>query len=91
MNYKATKNYNHGIHTGFGCTVDEDMHGGPNGSILVAWYECETLRDAVETAVALLQDNYEVTIFSGGRYNPRSYLSVSSIAEDYPEFKLTIA
>lgn len=30
------KTYN-GIRTGYGCKVDEDMHGGPGGGILVAY------------------------------------------------------
>lgn len=80
-----TKTYN-GIHTGYGVKVDEDMHGGPGGSILVAYYECESIHEAVETALELLNTNYEVTIFSGSLYNPRRYHSRKAVLEDFNEF-----
>lgn len=79
----AEKNYHHGIRTGFGCKIDEDMHGGPGGSILVAWYECRNIKEAAETALALLDANYEVTVFSGGYYNPRSYTSKERVRQDF--------
>lgn len=59
----TTKTYN-GIRTGFGCKVDEDLHGGPGGSILVAYYECNSIAEAATTAIELLDSFYEVTIFS---------------------------
>lgn len=74
-----------GIKTGFGCKVDEDMHGGPGGSIRVAYYECGSTQEAVKTALELLDTNYEVTIFSGGLYNPRSYHSRNELMRDFRE------
>ena len=78
----ATKTYN-GIHTGFGCKVDEDLHGGPHGSILVAYYECNSIQEAAEQALILLDSYYEVTIFSGGYYSPRSYHSKNELRRDF--------
>ena len=78
-----TKTYDKGIRTWYGVKVDEDMHGGPGGSILVAYYECESIREAVATALELLNTNYEVTIFSGGRYSPRSYHSKQELCRDF--------
>lgn len=78
-----TKNYGKGIQTGFGCKVDEDLHGGTGGTIRVAYYECESLQETVETAVKLLETNYEVTIFSGGLWNPRSYHSQRELLQDF--------
>lgn len=78
----AVKTYA-GIHTGFGCKVDEDMHGGPCGSILTAYYECNSIREAAEQALALLDSYYEVTVFSGGYYNPRSYCSKHELRRDF--------
>lgn len=75
-----------GIRTGFGCKVDESMNGGPGGGILVAYYECNSVGEAVETAISLLADFYEVTIFSGGHYNPRSYTSEAAIRQDFAKW-----
>lgn len=75
-----------GIKTGFGCKVDEGMHRGPFGSFLVAYYECESIQEAVETALELLNTNYEVTIFSGGLYSPRSYHSRNELMWDFREY-----
>lgn len=72
-----------GIRTGYGCKVDEDMHGGPGGSILTAYYECNGLYEAVLQALDLLGTNYEVTIFSGGYYNPRSYTNKAELIRDF--------
>ena len=77
------KNHHAGIHTGFGCKVDEDMHGGPGGSILTAWYECMDMKQAAETALELLDTNYEVTVFSNGYYNPRSYRNKKDVVRDF--------
>lgn len=81
----VTKTYN-GIRTGFGCKVDEDLHGGPNGSILTAYYECNGIKEAAEQALALLETNYEVTVFSGGYYNPRSYHSKNELRKDFAKW-----
>ena len=81
----TTKTYN-GIRTGFGCKVDEDLHGGPDGSILVAYYECNSVAEAAATAIELLNSFYEVTIFSGGHYNPRSYTSKRKIRRDFAKW-----
>lgn len=78
----TTKTYN-GIRTGFGCKVDEDLHGGPGGSILVAYYECNSIAEAAATAIELLDSFYEVTIFSCGYFNPRSYTSKREIRRDF--------
>ena len=78
----AVKTYK-GLHTGIGCKVDEDMHGGPCGSILTAYYECGSIQEAIEQALALLDCYYEVTIFSGGYYNPRSYHSKNELRYDF--------
>lgn len=77
----ANKTYN-GIRTGYGCKVDEDLHGGPGGSILVAYYECESIREAAEQALELLDSYYEVTVFSS-HYNPRSYTSKEALRRDF--------
>ena len=79
------KTYN-GIRTGYGCKVDEDMHGGPGGGILVAYYECGSIGEAADTAIELLANFYEVTIFSGGHYNPRSYTSAAEIRRDFAKW-----
>lgn len=81
----TTKTYN-GIRTGFGCKVDEDLHGGPDGSILVAYYECNSIAEAAATAIELLNSSYEVTIFSGGHFNPRSYTSKREIRRDFAKW-----
>lgn len=78
----AAKTYN-GIHTGYGCKVDEDLHGGPYGSILVAYYECSSIREAAEQALDLLDTNYAVTIFSGGYFNPRTYYNKRELRRDF--------
>lgn len=78
----TTKTYN-GIRTGFGCKVDEDLHGGPGGSILVAYYGCNSIAEAAATAIELLDSFYEVTIFSCGYFNPRSYTSKREIRRDF--------
>lgn len=59
------------------------MRGGPHGSILVAYYECGSIKEAAEQALALLDDNYEVTVYSGGYYNPRSYTSKERVRQDF--------
>lgn len=61
------------ITTGYGCKVDEDMHGGPHGSIRCSYYECDTLSDVIDCALDLLENHYSVTVFSNGYYNPRTY------------------
>lgn len=80
-----TKTYN-GIRTGFGCKVDEDLHGGPGGTILTAYYECNDIAEAATAAIELLSDFYEVTIFSGGYFNPRSYTSKRELRRDFAEW-----
>lgn len=79
------KTYN-GIRTGFGCKVIEDLHGGPSGSVLAAYYECNSAGEAAEAALKLLDTFYEVTIFACGCYNPRSYLRNSGKAEIRRDF-----
>lgn len=81
----TTKTYN-GIRTGFSCKVDEDLHGGPGGTILTAYYECNSITEAATTAIKLLSRFYEVTIFSGGYFNPRSYTSVRELRRDFAEW-----
>lgn len=81
----TTKTYN-GIRTGFGCKVDEDLHGGPGGTILTAYYECSSIAEAAAAAIELLNSFYEVTIFSGGYFNPRSYTSKREIRCDFAEW-----
>ena len=52
----TTKTYN-GIRTGFGCKVDEDLHGGPGGTILTAYYECNSVAEAAAIAIELLNSS----------------------------------
>lgn len=79
------KTYN-GIRTGFGCKVDEDLHSGQNGSILVAYYECNSIAEAAATAIELLDSFHEVTIFSGGYFNPRSYTNKRELRRDFAQW-----
>lgn len=81
----TTKTYN-GIRAGFGCKVDEDLHGGPGGTILTAYYECNSVAEAAAIAIELLNSSYEVTIFSGGYFNPRSYTSTKEIRRDFAQW-----
>ena len=81
----AVKTYN-GIRTSFGCKVDEDLHGGPYGTILVAYYECHSIAEAVATALDLFDDFNEVTIFSGGYFNPRSYTNKRELRRDFADW-----
>lgn len=76
------KTYN-GIHTGFGCKVDESKNGV---SVHPVYYEFDSIGEAAKQALDLLGSTYEVTVFSGGHYSPRSYHSKKELCRDFKKW-----
>lgn len=86
----TTKTYN-GIRTGFGCKVDEDLHGGPDGSILVVYYECNSVAEAASSmklspeAVQRILDAFDNIIEAINRMIEWAAQAIRTIADFFGE------